>query len=96
MKPLTQAEINERLKDLPSWEFAEGALHTTLQFENFKEAFSAMTRISFEVEAQQHHPEWTNTFNQLRISLTTHDADGITDKDIKLADSIEEILSPGD
>lgn len=94
MKPLTQTEIKERLKEIPTWEYEEGALHITLEFENFKEAFAAMTRISFEAEAQQHHPQWTNTYNQLRISLSSHDADGVTDKDFKLALSIEEILSP--
>lgn len=96
MKPLTEAEIHEQLKHFPNWEFTNGAIHTTLEFENFKEAFSVMARIAFEVEAQQHHPEWTNIYNQLSISLSTHDADGITDKDFKLARSIEEILAPGE
>lgn len=94
MKPLTESEIQDQLKNLPGWEYRQGAIHTTLEFENFKEAFSVMTRISYEAEAQQHHPDWTNSFNQLQISLSTHDADGVTDKDFKLARSIEEILAP--
>jgi len=51
-----------------------------------------MTRIAFEAEAQQHHPNWANVYNELEISLSTHDADGVTEKDFKLAKAIEEIV----
>ena len=52
-----------------------------------------MTRIAFEAEAQNHHPDWTNVYNELSISLSTHEAGGVTDKDLKLAHSIEEIIN---
>ena len=51
-----------------------------------------MTRIAFECEAQGHHPDWSNVYNSLSISLSTHDADGVTEKDFKLAHSIEDIV----
>ncbi|MGB5941921.1 MAG: 4a-hydroxytetrahydrobiopterin dehydratase [Leeuwenhoekiella sp.] len=92
MEKLDQATIDKKLEKLDGWEYAEDAIHTTLEFENFKEAFATMTRIAFEAEAQQHHPEWTNVFNELSISLSTHDAGGITEKDFKLAETIEGIV----
>lgn len=96
MEILDDYEINRRLEDLDGWEYKEDAIHTSFQFENFKEAFSVMTRIAFEAEAQQHHPEWTNVYNELMISLSTHDAGGVTEKDFKLARSIENIIDSGE
>ena len=92
MEILNENEINTRLEKLEGWEFKDDAIHTSFQFENFKEAFSVMVRIAFEAEAQQHHPNWSNVYNELQISLSTHDAGGVTEKDFKLARSIETIL----
>ncbi|WP_121665362.1 4a-hydroxytetrahydrobiopterin dehydratase [Mesonia aquimarina] len=92
MSKLTETQINEKLKNLEGWQFEENAIHTKLEFENFKETFSIMTRIAFEAEAQQHHPEWTNVYNTLSISLSTHDAGGVTEKDFKMATAIEKII----
>ena len=92
MKKLDKASIQERLKDLEGWDYKEEAIHTSLEFENFKEAFATMTRIAFEAELQQHHPDWTNVYNTLNISLSSHDAGGVTEKDFKLAKTIEEII----
>ena len=92
MKKLTEDEIYKKLEDLQDWEFKDEAIHTTFEFENFKEAFAVMVRIAFEAEDQQHHPEWFNVYNKLQISLSTHDADGVTEKDFKLAHSIEKIV----
>jgi len=92
MKKLTENEVNAALENLEGWSFAENAIHTSLEFENFKEAFSMMTRIAFEAENAQHHPEWTNVFNELSISLSTHDAGGVTQKDIDMAKTIEAII----
>lgn len=93
MKPLQASEIDARLEKLEGWTYNENAIHTTLEFDSFKDAFSAMTRIAFEAEAQQHHPSWFNVYNTLEISLSTHDAGGVTEKDFKLAHSIESIVS---
>lgn len=92
MKRLSEDEIQSRLEDFEGWTYAKEAIHTSFQFENFKEAFTVMTRIAFEAEAQQHHPNWANVYNQLEISLSTHDADGVTEKDFKMARAIEDIV----
>lgn len=92
MKKLDERSIKERLDKLEGWEYKDHAIHTSFEFENFKEAFATMTRIAFEAELQQHHPEWTNVYNTLNISLSTHDAGGLTEKDFKLAHTIEALL----
>ncbi|ALM06728.1 MULTISPECIES: 4a-hydroxytetrahydrobiopterin dehydratase [Sediminicola] len=92
MKKLTTEEINERLDQLDGWDYTEKAIQTTFEFADFKETFSIMTRIAFECEAQNHHPEWTNVYKTLTIRLSTHDADGVTEKDFKLAATIENII----
>ena len=53
-----------------------------------------MSRIAFECEALNHHPDWSNVYNVLKISLFTHDANGVTEKDFKLAEAIEAIVEP--
>lgn len=92
MKALSEKEITEKLKEFEGWEYSEGALHTIFEFDDFKEAFSAMTRIAFEVEKLNHHPEWSNVYNSLEIYLSTHDADGVTEKDFELAAIIDELI----
>lgn len=92
MSKLSKEEIEKKLEQLNGWEYVEGALETTFEFENFKETFSIMTRIAFECEAQGHHPDWSNVYNSLNIRLNTHDANGVTEKDFKLALAIEEII----
>ncbi|MBE7639136.1 MULTISPECIES: 4a-hydroxytetrahydrobiopterin dehydratase [Salegentibacter] len=92
MTKLSEEEINKKLKNLEGWVYNNNAIHTSFQFANFKEAFTVMTRIAFEAEAQQHHPNWGNVYNELEISLTSHDANGVTEKDFKLAKAIEEIV----
>lgn len=92
MEALSKAEITDKLKSLPGWEFVDNSLTTTLEFQDFREAFTLMTRIAFECEAQNHHPNWTNVYNQLEIHLNTHDAGGVTEKDFKLAATIEELI----
>ena len=93
MKKLNTSEIEKRLEQYSDWEFVNNGIETTLEFESFKDCFSIMTRIAFEAEAQNHHPEWCNVYNKLSIRLSTHDADGITEKDFKLIDSIESIIT---
>ncbi|MFD2518878.1 4a-hydroxytetrahydrobiopterin dehydratase [Salinimicrobium flavum] len=96
MKKMNEEEIYKKLEDLQGWEFKDDAIHTSFQFENFKEAFSVMVRIAFEAEAQDHHPDWSNVYNELQISLSTHDAGGVTEKDFSLAKTIEGIIDAGE
>lgn len=92
MKALSEKEITEKLKELEGWEYVEGTLHSIFEFEDFKDAFSAMTRIAFEAESLQHHPEWSNVYNSLEIYLSTHDVNGLTEKDFELAGIINELI----
>lgn len=92
MEKLNLLEIEKKLEQLPGWEYVDGAIETSFEFENFKEAFSVMTRIAFECEAQGHHPDWSNVYKSLHIRLNTHDAEGVTSKDFKLAKTIESII----
>ncbi|MBD1260624.1 4a-hydroxytetrahydrobiopterin dehydratase [Maribacter polysiphoniae] len=92
MIKLSETEIQQKLQELKGWEYIDGAIETTFEFKNFKETFSIMTRIAFECEAQNHHPDWSNVYNTLNIRLNTHDANGVTQKDFQLAQSIEGII----
>ena len=92
MEKLTEEQINTKLQTLEGWTYAKEAIHTSFKFENFKDAFTVMTRIAFEAEALQHHPNWANAYNELEISLSTHDAGGVTEKDFEMAKAIEDIV----
>lgn len=92
MDKLTDEQVHQYLENLDGWEYIDGAIETSFEFKNFKEAFATMTRIAFECEAQAHHPDWSNVYNTVNIRLNTHDADGVTEKDFKLAHSIEAII----
>ena len=92
MNKLSEQEIETRLLRLPDWEYYDDAIHAEFEFENFKDCFSAMSRIAFECEALNHHPDWSNVYNVLTISLSTHDAGGVTEKDFQLAEAIESIV----
>lgn len=93
MQKYSEIEIAEKLKELPDWNYEDGAIYREAKFDNFKTAFSVMTRIAFECEKQNHHPNWTNVYNSLSIYLNTHDAGGITEKDFALAKTINTILN---
>ena len=92
MKLLTDLEIEKRLTDFPDWDYHEKTLSTEFEFDNFKNCMSAMMRIAFECEKLNHHPDWSNVYNLLKIKLSTNDAGGVTELDFKLAKSIEEIV----
>lgn len=92
MKKLSSEEINQRLESLDGWTYEKDAIHTSFKFDDFKDAFTVMTRIAFEAEALQHHPNWGNVYNELEITLSTHDANGVTEKDFELAMAIESII----
>jgi 4a-hydroxytetrahydrobiopterin dehydratase len=76
------------LKKLPSWKAVEGgrdAIQRTFRFSDFTAAFGWMTRIAIMAEKLDHHPEWFNVYNRVDVILTTHDADGVTELDVRLA-----------
>lgn len=88
---LTEAERAEHLPALEGWRKAEGrdAIQKTFMFDDFVAAFGFMTRIALLAEKADHHPEWFNVYNRLEITLTTHDADGLSMRDVELAKAIE-------
>ncbi len=89
-KPLTSAQITRALATLPGWKYQRGALAKTFTFGNFREAMSYLVRASFEAEAMNHHPEWTNVYHRVAIRLNTHDAGGrVTAKDVELAQRLQ-------
>ncbi len=92
MSKLNPDEIEQRMLRFPDWEYYDNAIHAEFEFENFKDCFSAMSRIAFECEALNHHPNWSNVYNVLTISLSTHSAKGVTKKDFALAEAIEAIV----
>ena len=84
---LTEAERAEALAALDGWSMAEGrdALTKTFAFGTFSEAFGWMTRAALMAEKLNHHPEWFNIYNRVDVTLSTHDAGGLTARDIRLA-----------
>ncbi len=89
-QPLTQAEIADALRALPGWVVEDDALAKEFKFGSFREAMSFMVRVAFEAEAMDHHPDWTNIYNRVRVRLSTHDAGGkVTAKDVTLARKIQ-------
>ncbi|GMN11861.1 4a-hydroxytetrahydrobiopterin dehydratase [Croceitalea sp. MTPC9] len=93
MEKLSEEQIREKLSAIDGWIFDNVAITKSYKFKNFKEAFAAMSRIAFECEAQNHHPNWENVYNSLTIKLNTHDVDGVTQKDFDLATIIEKIIN---
>jgi len=74
------------------WEITDGrdAVRKAFKFADFKAAFGFMTQVALKAEQMDHHPEWFNVYNTVDITLSTHDADGVTDLDMQLAQFIEE------
>ena len=89
---LTLDEVSEALASLSQWELKNNKLHRKLQFNHFNEAFGFMTRVALQAESLNHHPDWSNTYNQVIIDLYTHSKNGITNLDIQLAQHINSIL----
>jgi 4a-hydroxytetrahydrobiopterin dehydratase len=83
----------DALIGLEGWSNTEDrdAIQKTFTFKSFNQAFSFMTRVAMEAEKANHHPEWFNVYNRVDVTLSTHDAGGITEKDIKLAQFMEMI-----
>lgn len=92
MDPLTSDQIKKELQGLKNWSFENDKIHKDFSFDNFKDALSFIVRIGFEAESLGHHPELSNVYNSVSISLSTHDAgDKVTEKDIKLAKAIDTV-----
>ncbi|WP_159348088.1 4a-hydroxytetrahydrobiopterin dehydratase [Roseomonas harenae] len=94
VEPLPAARREALPTLLPHWSVAEGrdAIQRTFRFRDFSEAFGFMARVALLAEAQDHHPEWFNVWNRVEITLTTHDAKGLSERDLRLAEAIDALL----
>ena len=92
LEVLSTEQVTQALAELQGWEYdeEEQAITRWLAFHDFAQAFAFMTRVALEAERRQHHPEWFNLYNRVEISFTTHDAGGVTARDIEFARWVEE------
>lgn len=88
---LTDEERDAALAQLPLWHLSAdgGAIERRLRFVSFAQAFAFMTRVAFEAERMDHHPEWSNVYDRVTVVLTTHDAGGLSTRDVELARFID-------
>jgi 4a-hydroxytetrahydrobiopterin dehydratase len=93
VRKATEAEIEEALEELDSWAVESGKLHREYRFTDFVQAFGFMAQVALLAERSSHHPEWANVYNRVVVDLTTHEARGITQKDLDLAREMEQIAA---
>ena len=93
MVKLSRPEIASALREIGGWTVANDKLHRDYQFADFVHAFGFMATAALIVEKMGHHPEWFNVYNRLSVDLTTHDAGGITKKDVDLARVLETLAA---
>ncbi len=93
MARLDTVAVNALIAELSSWTLAEDgkSIEIDLKFRNFPAAMGFIMQISIAAEKQNHHPEWSNVYNRVKIVLTTHDVGGLSEKDGLLANTIDEI-----
>jgi 4a-hydroxytetrahydrobiopterin dehydratase len=91
---LTEAEVEALLAEHPEWTLrGDGlAIEREFKFKDFNQAFGFMTRVALYADKADHHPEWFNVYNRVRITLTTHDADGLSERDVAMATAIAGML----
>jgi len=94
VEQLSEAERADALDGLPDWDYDEArdAITRRFTFADFSEAFAFMTRVALLAEKADHHPEWSNVWNRVEITLTTHDAGGLSGRDVEMAEAIEGLL----
>lgn len=92
-RKLTDRQVDAALRRLNGWSYDAGRLHKAFKFRDFGEAFGFMVQVALAADRLNHHPEWCNSYNRVTIDLTTHEAGGITARDIELARRIEQILA---
>ena len=91
-KKLSDTEIQKNLEKLNGWTVESGKLHKEFKFDNFIAAFGFMTQLALIAESMNHHPEWFNVYNRVTIDMMTHDADGITELDVKFAEHADALV----
>ena len=93
IQKLTAAERDALARDLPGWAMVDGrdAIRREFRFADFNAAWEFMSRVAPLAAAQDHHPEWSNVYNRVTIVLTTHDAGGLSARDVRLAQGIDAV-----
>ena len=88
---LPEGEIGKQVATLDDWKVVDGKVNKTFEFDDFVQAFGFMSKVAMEAEKMNHHPEWFNVYNRVKIDLVTHDVGGISNYDIKLAKTIDRL-----
>ncbi|MEL7728960.1 4a-hydroxytetrahydrobiopterin dehydratase [Citromicrobium bathyomarinum] len=90
VEKLSESERKNWLSALDGWSMASDrdAIERTFKFADFSEAWAFMSRVALLAERHDHHPEWSNVYNTVEIALTTHDADGLSQRDVEMAKAI--------
>ncbi len=84
-------EVRARLSELSEWKLLDGKLFREFRFADFVAAFGFMSRCALVAERMDHHPEWSNVYNRVSVSLVTHDCQGLSERDFALARRMEEL-----
>ena len=93
MKKLTEQEINSGLQNLKGWEYKDNVIVKNFTFPTFFEAYTLLCKAAFIAEKLNHHPDWSGVYNKVTLKLNTHDAGGVTQKDIDFAMEVEKFLA---
>lgn len=93
IQKMTLPEIEAELKNLDGWELKNEKLHRELKFKDFVQAWGFMTQVAILAQQMDHHPEWFNVYSRVTIDLSTHEADGISQRDFELAQKIDKALA---
>ena len=88
---LRDEEVHARLAELPEWNLRDGKLFREFRFKDFVAAFGFMSRCALVAERMDHHPEWSNVYNRVSVSLVTHDCQGLSERDFALAQRMNEL-----
>ena len=91
-KTLSDTDLTTALADLTGWAQDGPAIHRSFKFADFTAAWGFMTRVALMAEKANHHPDWSNSYNRVEVALTSHDAGGVTERDIALAKKINAAL----
>jgi 4a-hydroxytetrahydrobiopterin dehydratase len=91
---LDDATVGSRLSQLDGWDLDDGRLHRRFQFADFVQAFGFMTSVALVAERMNHHPDWSNSYRTVEINLSSHDVDGLSERDFELAAHIDAMYSP--
>jgi len=91
LKKLTDEEVSLALRSLPGWTLENGKLHREFKFMDFSRAVGFITSVAIQAEAMNHHPEWFNVYDTVRVWLVTHDVNGVSSLDIDLARRLNDL-----